>query len=53
MDATAARRDVAEQTISNIEDKLMEHNEAKTKRETTAKEQRIRRAKELEKSVTH
>ena len=37
MDAMAARMDEAEQCISDIEDKLMENNEAEKKRETKAK----------------
>ena len=39
MDAIAARMDEAEQQISDIEDKLMQNNEAEKKRETKAKEQ--------------
>ena len=35
--ATAARMDEAEQQTSNIEEKLMEKNEAEKKRETKAK----------------
>ena len=42
MDATVARMDKAEQRISDIEDKLMENDEAKKKRETTAKELNLR-----------
>ena len=42
MDAAAARMDEAEQQISDIEDKLMENNEAEKKRETEAKEHDIR-----------
>ena len=38
MDATAAKIDEAEQQISDIEDNLMENNEAEKKRETKAKE---------------
>ena len=37
MDAAAARMDEAEQRISNIEDKLIENNEAEKKREINAK----------------
>ena len=39
MDATVARMNEAEQQISDIEDKLMQNNEAEKKRETKAKEQ--------------
>ena len=42
MDATVARMDEAEQQISNIQDKLLENNEAGKKRETKAKEHNIR-----------
>ena len=42
MEARAARMDEAEQKISDIEDKLMENNEAGRKRETKAKEQDLR-----------
>ena len=42
MDATAARMDEAEQRISNIEDKLMENNEAEKKRETKGREHDLR-----------
>ena len=37
MDAMAARMDEAEQPISDIQDKLMENNEAEKKRETNGK----------------
>ena len=37
-DAAAARMDEAEQRISNIEEKLMENNEAEKMREIKAKE---------------
>ena len=37
MEARAARMDEAEQRISDIEDKLMENNEAEKKREIKAK----------------
>ena len=37
MDATAARVDESEQRISDIEDKLMENNEAEKKRGTKSK----------------
>ena len=36
MDATVARMDEAEQRISDIEDKLMENNEAEKKRDIKA-----------------
>ena len=36
MDAAVARMDEAEQRISNIEDKLIENNEAEKKREIKA-----------------
>ena len=42
MDAAAARMDEAEQRISNIEDKLIENNEAEKKREIKAKESDLR-----------
>ena len=42
MDATAARMDKAEQQISDIEDKIMEDNEAEKKRETKANGHDIR-----------
>ena len=42
MDAAAARMDKAEQRISDIEDKLIENNEAEKKRETKAKEHDLR-----------
>ena len=42
MDAMVARIDEAEQRISDIEDKLMENNEAETKREIKAKEHDLR-----------
>ena len=42
MDATAARIHETEQQMSNIEDKLMENDEAGKKRETTAKEHDLR-----------
>ena len=42
MDTTVARMDEAEQQISNIQDKLLENNEAGKKRETKAKEHNIR-----------
>uniref|UniRef100_A0ABI7ZUJ7 L1 transposable element RRM domain-containing protein n=1 Tax=Felis catus TaxID=9685 RepID=A0ABI7ZUJ7_FELCA len=42
MDATVARMDEAEQRISDIEDKLMEKNEAEEKREIKAKEHDLR-----------
>ena len=42
MAATVARMDEAEQSISYIEDKLMEKNEAEKKRETKAKEHNSR-----------
>ena len=42
MDATAARMGEAKQQISNVEDKLMENNEAEKKRETKAKEHDLR-----------
>ena len=38
MDAMAARMDEAEQPISDVEDKLMENNEAEKRRQTKAKE---------------
>ena len=42
MDAMAARMDEAEQRISDLEDELMENNEAEKKRETKAKEHNLR-----------
>ena len=42
MEARAARMDEAEQKISDIEDKLMENNEAEKKREIKAKEHNLR-----------
>ena len=42
MNATAARMDEVEQIISDLEDKLMENNEAEKKRETKAKEHDLR-----------
>ena len=42
MDAMVAKTDKAEQQISDIEDKLMENNEAEKKRETKAKEHDLR-----------
>ena len=42
MDAAAARLHEAEQRISNIEDKLIENNEAEKKREIKAKEHNLR-----------
>ena len=42
MYATAAGMDEAEQQISNIEEKLMENNEAEKKRETKAKGYNLR-----------
>ncbi|VFV41583.1 Hypothetical predicted protein [Lynx pardinus] len=42
MDTTAARMHEAEQRISDIEEKLMENNEAEKKRETKAKEDDLR-----------
>ena len=42
MDATAARMDEVEQQIGDIEDKVMENNEAEKKRETKAKEHDLR-----------
>ena len=42
MDAAAARMDEAEQRISDIEDKLIEKNEAEEKREIKAKEHDLR-----------
>ena len=36
IDATAARMDKADQRISNVEDQLIENNEAEKKRETKA-----------------
>ena len=41
MDATAARMDEAEQRISDIEDKLIENNEAEKKRKIEAKEHNL------------
>ena len=41
MDAMAARMDEAEQQVSDIEDKLMENNEAEKKRETKGKRARF------------
>ena len=38
MDATVARMEEAEHQISDIEDKLIENNEAEKKMETKAKE---------------
>ena len=49
MDAAVARMDEAEQRISDIEDKLMENNEAEKKRKTMAKEHNLR----IIKSMTH
>ena len=42
MDVRAARMNEAEQRISDMEDKLMENNEAEEKRETKAKEHNLR-----------
>ena len=42
MDVTAARMDEAEHGISDIEDKIVENNEAEKKRETKAKEHKIK-----------
>ena len=42
MDATVARRKEAEDRISNIEDKLIENNEAEKKREIKAKDHDLR-----------
>ena len=42
MDAAETRMDEAEQRISDIEDKLIENNEAEKKREIKAKEQDLR-----------
>ena len=42
MDAAAARMDEAEQIINDIEDKLIENNEAEKKREMKAKEHDLR-----------
>ena len=42
MDAMAARKNEAGQRISNIEDKLIENNEAEKKREIKAKEHDLR-----------
>ena len=42
MDGVVARRDKAEQRISDIEDKLIENNEQKKKREIKAKEHYLR-----------
>ena len=42
MDAVAARMDEAEQRIGDIEDKLMESNEAEKKREMKTKEHNVR-----------
>ena len=42
MDAAAARMDEAEQRITDIEDKLIENNEAEKKREMKAKEHDLR-----------
>ena len=42
MDATMAKMDKAEQKISDIEDEIMENNEAEKRRETKAKEHNIR-----------
>ena len=42
MDAAAARMDEAEHRISNIEDKLIENNEAEKKREIKANEHNLR-----------
>ena len=39
MDAMAVRMEEAKQQISDVEDKLMQNNEAEKKRETKAKEQ--------------
>ena len=41
MDAVAARMDEAQQRISNIEDKLIQNNEAEKKREIKAKEHNL------------
>ena len=38
MDTVTARIDTGEQQISEIEDKIMENNEAEKKRETKAKD---------------
>ena len=42
MDAASARMDEAEQRISDIEDKLIQNNEAEKKREIKAKEHNLR-----------
>ena len=42
MDAAVARMDKVEQRISDIEDKLIENNEAEKKREIKAKEHNLR-----------
>ena len=42
LDAVVARMDEAEQRISDIEDSLLENNEAEKKRETKAKEHNLR-----------
>ena len=42
MDAAAARTDEAEQRISDIEDRLIENNEAEKRREMKAKEHDLR-----------
>ena len=42
MDAAAARMDEAEQRLSDIEDKLIENNEAEKTREIKAKEHDLR-----------
>ena len=42
MGTVTARMDEAEQQIINIEDKIMENNEAEKKRETKAKDHDIR-----------
>ena len=42
VDAAVARMDETEQRISNIEDKLIENNEAEKKREIKAKEDNFR-----------
>ena len=42
MDAAAAKMEEAEQRISDIEDKLIENNEAEKKREIKAKEHNLR-----------
>ena len=42
MDATVARMNEADQKISDIEDKVIENNEAEKKREMKAKEHDLR-----------